>query len=34
MSEIVVCKDCDKEIGTYKGEGKVIGMCHRCYDAL
>ena len=31
---VVVCKDCDKIIGRYKGEGVVIGMCASCYEAL
>jgi phage FluMu protein Com len=34
MTETVVCKDCEKVIGSYNGEGKVIGMCSRCYEAL
>lgn len=34
MTQLVVCKDCDREIGHYKGEGVVIGMCSRCYEKL
>lgn len=30
----VVCRDCDKTIGVYEGEGQVIGICNSCYEAL
>lgn len=30
----VVCRDCDKTIGVYEGEGQVIGICDACYEVL
>lgn len=33
-SNSVECRDCEKVIGIFKGEGVVIGMCIGCYEAL
>lgn len=31
---LVQCRDCEKDIGIYDGDGQVIGICTPCYEAL